>query len=301
MSFEEGRSAAFESLRSQAQQAVDAGRIEEAESLIEQALAWAQEHGTPQQIDYAICNRAAVSIQLGKGDRELPRLREILLRGSDPVNCRLAAYHISVYYQYAKNCKKSLFYARIARDRAEVLGVEEWLATSLNQVGNALLGESFVEEACGEYERALELMPRESMIGRALILDNLGYCRFLQRRFTEGFTCLYECLAILRRHGVERYQVSPRLDLCFAHIETGRYRDAQRHGLVALRLAEKLDQKDGIKNALYLLGEAANLSGEADAAHDFFARLQREFFPGETYLPSFLLAVDVRKLVNLHA
>jgi hypothetical protein len=29
--------------------------------------------------------------------------------------------------------------------------------------------------------------------------------------------------------------------------------------------------------------------------------LQRDFFPQESYLPAFLLAVDIRKLVNLHA
>ncbi|MFL6193364.1 MAG: hypothetical protein ACJ75H_04290 [Thermoanaerobaculia bacterium] len=291
----------FERLKDGAQSAVDAGRLEEAAVLIERAFAWAQENGTPQEIDHAICNRAAVSIQLGNGEPELPKLREILLRGSDPNNCRLAAYHISVYYQYVKNFQKSLFYARIARDRAQILSSGEWLATSLNQVGNALLGASFVEEAAREYERALELFPYQLHYGRALILDNLGYCRILQKRFREGYTCLYKSLSIYRRLGVERYRVLPHLDLCFAHLETGRLAYAEFHGRTALRLAEKTQYADGIKNALYLLGEVASLTGEGEAAHDHFSRLQTEFFPGQTYLPSFLLAVDVRKLVNLHA
>lgn len=291
----------FESLRNQAQQAVDAGRLEEASALIAEALTWAREHGTVPQFDHAVCNRAAIAIQLGKGEAELPRLREILLRSGDLVNCRLAAYHISVYYQYAKNFEKSLFYARIACDRAEKLGVDDWLAASLNQVGNALLGDSLVEEACREYERALALMPADSRLGRALVLDNLGYGRILQARLPEGYTCLYQSLAILRRLGGERYQVIPRLDLCLAHIESGRYADAERHGTVALRLAEKTGQIDGVKNALYLLGEAANLRGDFLAAESHFTRLQRDFYPGETYLPGFLLAVDIRKFVNLHA
>lgn len=298
---EAGQNAVFEALKHEAQQAVDGGRLDEAEVLIERALDWAQDHGTVQEIDHAICNRAAVSIQLGKGEPELSRLREILLRGSDPNNCRLAAYHISVYYQYAKNFKKSLFYARIARDRAEILDTREWLATSLNQVGNALLGASFIEEASREYERALELFPYQLHYGRALILDNLGYCRILQKRFREGYTCLYKSLSIYRRLGVERYRVLPHLDLCFAHLETGRLAYAEFHGRTALRLAEKTGYADGIKNSLYLLGEVASLKGEGDLAHSHFTRLQTDFFPGQTYLPSFLLAVDVRKLVNLHA
>jgi hypothetical protein len=38
-----------------------------------------------------------------------------------------------------------------------------------------------------------------------------------------------------------------------------------------------------------------------ESARGYFARLQQTFFPEATYLPGFLLAVDVRKLVNLHA
>ena len=58
---------------------------------------------------------------------------------------------------------------------------------------------------------------------------------------------------------------------------------------------------DSIKNALYLLGEAATLAGHQETARTYFARLQREFYPEAAYLPGFLLAVDVRKLINLHA
>jgi tetratricopeptide (TPR) repeat protein len=296
-----GDGARFEELRSLAHHAVDGGRLEEAQSYIEQALAWAREHGTQEQVDHALCNRAALAIQLGRGEGELPALREILLRSGDPATNRLAAYHLSLHYEVVKSFKKSLFYARIARDRASVLGVPEWLSSSHNQLGNALLGESLIDEASREYEQALELMLRERSVGRAVVLDNLGYCRVLQKRFREGYTLLYEALSDLRRFRAARYQVLPHLDLCFAHLETGRYRLAQRQGLLGLRLAEETGQIDSIKNALYLLGEAANLSGDTDTAREHFTRLHRDYFPEQTYLPGFLLAVDVRKLVNLHA
>lgn len=291
----------FEDLKSQAQRAVDSGRFEEAQELVELALAWAGEHGSQQQIDQAMCNRAALAIQLGRGDGEVVRLREILLRSGDAVSCRLAAYHLSVYHENLKNYKKSLFYARLARDRAESLGVPDWLASTYNQLGNALLGESLVDEAQREYERALALMPAEPSVGRALVLNNLGYCLVLQQRFEEGYALLTESLSSLRRFRAERYQVLPHLDLCFAHLETGRYRQARLHGARALRLADKTGQVDSIKNALYLLGEAANLSGDLATAREHFTRLHRDFFPDAKYLPGFLLAVDVRKLVNLHA
>lgn len=297
----ESGSPRFEELRSRGQRAVEAGRLEEAAGLYDQALEWARQSGDKRQVDLVLCNRAAVAIQLGRGEGELPRLREILLRNDDKVNCRLAAYHLSIYYQFQKNYKKSRFYAKLACDRAELLGVQEWLASSHNQLGNALLGESFVEEACREYEQALRLMPADLSLGRALILHNLGYCRVLQRRCDEGYSFLYESIRAIRRLGATRYEVLPRLDLCFAHLETGRYRAAQRHALGALRLAEETGQVDSVKNALYLLGEAANLIGEEGEARGYFTRLQQDYFPGATYLPGFLLAVDVRKLINLHA
>lgn len=292
----------FDDLRNLGQKAVEEGNLEGAETRFDQALSWASDHGSDRQRDLALCNRAAVAIELRCDEGQVAQLREVLLRNSDPTNSLLAAYHISIFYQLSKkNHKKSLFYARIAHGRAELLDRPNLLASSHNQLGNALLGECFVEEACMEYETALRLMPGQASIWRARILDNLGYCRILQKRYEEGYAFLYESLQLLRRLKADRYQVSTRLDLSFAHLETGRYRHALHQGIAALGLAERTGQDDSVKNALYLVGEAANLSGDLDAASSHFRRLQRQFFPEASYLPNFLLAVDVRKLINLHA
>jgi hypothetical protein len=296
-----GPPAEFEDLNRRGHEAAEAGRLEEALGLFDEMVAWAQRRDANELIDLALCNRAAVAVVLGRGETELPRLRKILLRNEDPVNCRLAAYNIARHYELNRNHSKALFYARIARERAEQQGRRDWVASSHNLIGNILLAESFVEEAAREYARALALMPEEPSVWQARILDNLGYCRVLQRRYAEGYSLLYRSLGGLRRSGAERYLISTHIDLCFAHLETGRYRHARRHGARALALAERMADLDAVKNALYLLGEAANLSGDVIGACRFFSRLQREFFPDVNYLPGFLLAVDVRKLVNLHA
>jgi tetratricopeptide (TPR) repeat protein len=292
---------AFEELRSRGLRAIETGELEEAAECFAAALRLADEQGDPKRIDLALCNWAAAVIELGRGDGEISRLREVLLRNSDQVNCRMAAYDIARYYELKKNYKKALFYARITRDRSEVLGRRDWLASSHNLIGNTLLAECFVEEACAEYEKALELFPPEPSPARGQILDNLGYCRILQRRYAEGYRLLFESLRLLRRFGARRHEISARLDLCFAHLETGRYDHSRRQGLAALDLAESLGDAGSIKNALYLLGEVANLSNDLDTARGYFARLHREFFPDAGYLPEFLLAVDIRRLVNLHA
>lgn len=290
----------FENLNELGRQAIDAGHIETALSLYQRASAIAERLGDRRLRDLALCNLAAAAIALGCGDDEVPRLREILLRGEDAANCRLAAYNIARFHEDRKDFKKSLFYARIARDRSELLDRVEWIASSHNQIGNALLAQSLVDEACAHYETALSLC-REPGIRRALMLDNLGYCRVLQNRVAESYPLFYESLATLRRVGALRYQLCPRLDLCFAHLEGGRLHHAERHGRKALALAESIGDRDAIKNALYLLGEAANLRGEDERAREYFGRLQRTYFPDQPYLPSFLLAIDVRKLINLKA
>lgn len=295
-----GVPAAFEEFRSLWQRSIEQGRLEEAEEIIRRALHWAREHSDQGLTDRAVCCLAAVVIYLGRGDAELPQLREILMRSDDAGNCRMAAYYISTYYHLSRNYKKSLFYARIACDRAQEEGRTESIAYTANQLGNALLGESFVEEAARSYETAVRLVPQPG-VWRACALHNLGYCRILQERFAEGYSYLYECLRLLRRFGAERYQIGPLLDLCFAHLETGKYPQARRRGAAALDLAEKFGDADGVKNALYLLGETANLMGETNAAGSYFSRLQRDYYPEAPYLPSFLLTVDVRKMVNLHA
>jgi len=291
----------FEELKQQWHHAVEAGRLDEALEILDGAFDLVREESEPRLVDLVICDRAAVAIELGRGGAEIPRLREILVRNADTANCRVAAYNIARFHELNKDYKKALFYARIARDRSELLGRRDWLASSHNLIGNTLLAESFVDKAQAEYEEALRCMPSDPNPARARILDNLGYCCILQGRHQEGFSHLYESLRILNRFGAERYQISTRLDLCFAHLEVGRYRDALRHGAAALELAEKMDEPQSIKNALYLLGEVAHLKGDMDEAHDHFERLQRTFFPEASYLPGFLLAVDVRKLVNLHA
>lgn len=294
--------AGLEAFKDRWQRAIESGQLEAARQHIEQAEAWAGQHGDDRQRDYITCARAAVAIQLGHGAKELPRLREILMRGADANNCRLAAYHISLHYELVKSFKKSLFYARIALERAEALGRTDWLAASHNQIGNALLGESFVDQAYAEYERALALMGEdEPTVWRAHVLVNLGYCNVLLERHRSGYTYLYRGLRMLRRLKADRYLAGLLLDLCFAHLETGRYRYALRHATMALRLAEKTGHAEAVKNALFLIGQAANLCGDARGARDYFTRLHEDFFPRDKYLPGFLLAVDVRKMINLHA
>ena len=291
----------FEQLKAAWQSEVEAGRLPEALELIGKALEWAKSRGDVVKVDATVCARAAITIHRGHGEEDLPKLREILLRSSDLGNARLASYHLSIYYQFVENYKKSLFYARLALDRSRLMGRQDWLASSHNQLGNALLGENYIDQAFAEYEHSLSLMPPDAMVWRSSILNNLGYCHLLQGHFDEGFLMLRESLRLARRAENQVYQILPHLDLAYAHLERGRYRDARRHATAALAFAELHGERYAIRNALYLLGETANMDRDEQGAWGYFSRLHNEFYPEFKGLPQFLMAVDVRKLVNLHA
>lgn len=291
----------YAALREAGNRAAQDGRIEEAVDLLKRAWQVALEGDDGILIDRALCNLAAVKIEHGPSDELLPRLREILVRNNDAENCRLAAYHLARAYEEKGEYKKGLFYARIARERTRSLESPDadWVASSDNQIGNFLVSESRFEEAIEHYEAALLTHP-PSEIRRAVILDNIGYCHLMMGDLPRAFALLYRSLRVLRRHGTEKWRMLVHLDLCLAHLESGRNRYALGHGVRALHAAERFGSDQQVKNALYLLGEAAHMLGDEATARAYFDRLQRHF-PETPFLTDFLLAIDIRKMINLRA
>jgi tetratricopeptide (TPR) repeat protein len=284
-----------------AEAAKDAGDLVAARAHYAASGEAARACGIEELVERARCNEAAVAIALGDADLVIPGMRAVLMRNRSQVNCYLASYNIARAYELRKEHKKGLFYARIARDRAEVLQRPEWLASAWNQIANFLLGDSFFEDAASTYRRALELVPREESPRQLVFQLNLGYCDLVLGKGREGMSLLYRALRASRRHGWLRGEMIAHVDLCYAHLERGRLADAERHGRRGLALAETSGECDWVKNALYLLGEVAVLAGESSRGRAHFGELQRRFYPDQPFLTEFLVGVDVRGLVNLRA
>jgi tetratricopeptide (TPR) repeat protein len=301
---------AFNALHTLGHSAFERANLEESAAQFQAALNLAEQWGDQQRADLAFCNLAGVEISHKAQDAldaaTTNRLREILMRNEDAVNSRLAAYNLSRLYEFRKEPRKGLFYARIALDRSMLIGREDWVASSHNQIGNLLMAQSFFGEAAEAYERALSLHPGEAVGRRALIRTNIGYSCLVRGDVERGFTLLHQSLRELLHHPMpsgarKRGLMFAHLDLCYAHLEIDRPLAAIRHGRKGLALAEELDEADGIKNGLYLLGEAYQIAGEELVAHLYYSRLQREFYPNTAGVADFLLAIDVRKMINLRA
>ncbi|NJL29344.1 MAG: hypothetical protein HC897_16385 [Thermoanaerobaculia bacterium] len=293
----------FLGLREQIKHHVHQGHLDAALELCDQAVAWTQGRGDHQAADLATCNRASVLVALGRGDEVLRELQAILLRSFDPVNRFAAAYDVAKIFDVKQNFSKSLFYARLALENALKSSDHRLVTRAHNLVGNTLVAESYFEDALSHYVQALAVNTASELRDRMVILGNAGYCQIILGQYREGFRSLFQGLRAMRR--INPDQVGPRiplhLSLAFGYLELGRYQRSRAHAALALGEAERIGDRELVKKALYILGEAMKLVGEDFKAYRLFARLRDEFFPDHHGLADLLMATETHKLINLMA
>lgn len=291
----------YEELRTEAGRALYLGRLDEASELFERAYRIALDQKDPGVVDLAYCNCAVVATRLRRAQEMVPRLQEILLRTTDPQVARLSAYNLALAYDRPDGYRKSLFYARISLRYATELDDPAQRASSINQIGNILCAMSQFETALEHFEEAKALLEEDESPSKALVLDNIGYCRTVLGDYPGAFGYLFRSLRMLRRLDARLYEAEPRLALCFAYLHVGRPGRAVLHGAHALEMAEQTGDANTTKHALLLLGEAYKMAGKLDVAQECFTLLQETFYPEMPEVPGMLFGLDVCKMINLRA
>lgn len=296
--------ASYYELRDRILREMDAGHLDEAFRLSEQALCVAEQAGDEELMDQAFCTRCnfAFTLEDSIPEASFARLREILMRNRSYRTGFSAAYNLAYAYTKLKKPKKALFYAQISRDRALAAEDTAAIAKSYNEIGNCLLAESYFKEAIGEYERALDFVPRELSAFHVALFNNLGYSKVMVGDLSGGFRLLFAALRWCRRNPDENlYEAPIHLSLAFAFMELRRWRYAWLHGRRALMLAESTGSCDLVKLGLYVMGEIEKSAGDIEEAYQYYTRMQREFYPEEPNLPNMLLVFDTKAVVNLRA
>ena len=290
-------------LRDRSQVLAEQGRLEEALAALEESLLVAKEIRDEGLIATARCNVAYVAIRLGKIDEQIGDLRTILMRGYDAETSYRAAYHLSHAYERKEEHKKALFYGKVAWERAKAAGDELYVARSLNQIGNGLVSDSRFQEAVRCFLEALGLLRQNGL--RALSIPpriSCAYCMIVLGQVHQGMGELLSALRQLRRaEGSATDEAWAHLYLCFGYNELERYRRAWRHGIRAHELAEATGDFGAIKISLFLLGEVERCAGDHQASYEWFAEMQRRFYPGNPELPQLMSRVGMTRVVNLRA
>lgn len=284
----------IEELRQAGLARIRANRIEESLGFFDEALALGPDE---ELAELLTINKAGAMISLEKDSPEVQRLPQIIMRRRNQRHLYLAAYNLQHKYQIEKDFKRASFYARVALDAAEQSGDAGWKTQVLIALGNLSVYDSRVGEAIARYSEALALLPESPEHGfrRSFAQQNLGYCLLVEGRIQEGIDLIHSAIALMKECGADGYVAESYIDLCFGYLEQGNLEAARYFGQEGLDLATETRQ---VRNARYLLGEVAYKMGDVAAAEVHFGELAA-FYPDFPHLTDFLLAIDLRSMVNL--
>lgn len=292
-----------EALRSDAVALLEKGEFAASLGLYDQALDAARGTGDEAFVDWIYACRAAAAAEAGPAESELLELKRILLRGRDAQTSFRAAYTSANIYGLKRDYRKAGFYARLASQHAAEIGDPILLASAESTLGTIHAVDSRFEEAAECYRRALEVSAPPARVPdlyRALWQDNLGYSLIALDRIDEGMRLVHDALEVVERSGAIAHTIYPLMDLCFGYLKGDRFDEARYFGEACLERAS-LGSDDSVeRNVLYLLGEACHLSGDEDAARDYFDRLA-SLYPEFRNLRAYLEVFDFRNVINLRS
>lgn len=283
-----------EQLRREGMTQLRVNALEEAIRLFDEAVLHTEDGEMRELI---AINKSRALIQLGVAGPEVQRLPQIVMRRSNPRHVSLAAFSLQYKFRLEGDYGRAAMYGRIALDAAQELGEQSWVAAILLELGNIAIFDSRNKEAIGHYEDALGMLDVvvDPELTRAVIYQNLGYCRLLEDDIDGGLSLIHEAIGLMISSGAEGYLAESYIDLCFGYLEKESLEKAREFGTLGLELATEDRQ---VRNAHYLLGEVAYKSGDTVGAQRHFGHLAR-FYPDFPHLTDLLLAIDLRSMVNL--
>ena len=282
-----------EELRQSALAKVRAEEYDEALALYDAALAIAE---TDEQQELITINKADALVAIERNGPEVQALPSILMRRRNPHHTFLAAYTLMYKQRLQNEVKRGIFYGQIALEAARTADEPFWKLGALNELGILSEMDSQFSRAIDYFEQALSLIDsvrngRDQEFGETQIILNLGYNKLLVGQTKDGLQLILSVLDSVEGPGLlsDSY-----VALCYGYIDLEEYDKGRYYGEIGLKLAVDARQ---VRNAHYLLGEAAYKCGDIEAAEYHFDKLTA-FYPEFRNLKSLLYAIDLRSMVN---
>lgn len=283
-----------EQLRQAALAHARAEEYDEAIAIYDDALALVDDDEARELITI---NKADAMIASGRSGPEVQSLPAILMRRRSPRHTFLAGYALMFLHRRESNIRRAIVFGETALRAAEEAEEAYWQFAALNDLGICYEIDSQFEKAIDCHERATQVTSSMSdedtrTFSETITLQNLGYTKLLVGETTDGLDMIHRAI---ERIEVPSSRSDSYIDLCYGYLELGNYDKALQYGQVGLECATDARQ---IRNAHYLLGEAAYKLGDVEAAEYHFDELTR-FYPQFRNLKKLLFALDLRSMVNL--
>jgi tetratricopeptide (TPR) repeat protein len=284
----------IEELRQEALAKVRSEEFDDALAMYDEALSLASDEEVRELITI---NKGHALIAAERTGPEVKALPMILMRRRNTHHTFLASYALMYTHRLTNETKRSIFYGQIALEAANQANQTFWQLAALNELGIVYEVDSQFPKAIECFEKALVLIATlddvsQKQFSRVAIYQNLGYNRILVGDSTEGIRMIE---SILDQIQVPSTLSDSNIDLCYGYLDLEDFAKARQYGETGLALASEPRQ---IRNAHYLLGEAAYKMGDIDAAEQHFEELAR-FYPQFRHLKSLLFAIDLRSMINL--
>ena len=283
----------IEEIRQEGLRALQANHPERALGLFDEAIALGP---SEEQREILTINKARSLVDLRQSGPEVQTLPMILMRRRNPRHAFLAAYTLQYKFRLEGDYRKAAVYGSQALLLAGENGGEGEAETLLEQ-GSICVLDSRTAEAIGFFERALEILARQTgrELSVAIALQNLGYSRMISGEPSRGIELIHDALARMEALGADGFYPESHIDLCYGYLELEEFEKARHYG--ELGLAHAVEDRQ-IRNAHYLLGEVLYKLGRSDEARGHFESLAR-YYPDFPNLTNLLLAFDLRRMVNL--
>jgi tetratricopeptide (TPR) repeat protein len=242
-------------------------------------------------------NKAHALIACGREGAEVNSLPSILMRRRNLHHSFMAAYALVFKHRLQNDLRRAIFYGQLAVEIAQEAEEPSWKIGALNELGIIYETDSQFEKAIEALDDALLLAehiaePDERSFVRTAIIQNLGYNKLLINETHEGLRLIH---SVIDQVQIPSTLSDSYIDLCYGYLDLEEFEKARAYGEYGLSLASDARQ---IRNAHYLLGEAAYKLGDTEAAEYHFDELSK-FYPQFRNLKNLLFAIDLRSMVNL--
>jgi tetratricopeptide (TPR) repeat protein len=284
----------IETLRQEALAKVRSEEFDEALAMYDEALVLAEDEEVRELLTI---NKGHALIAAERTGPEVKALPMILMRRRNPHHTFLSSYALMYTHRLTSETKRAIFYGQIALEAANQAEQTFWKLAALNELGMVYELDSQFGKAIECFEQALTCLEQvddqaDHSFSQIAIIGNLGYNKLINGDTKEGLRLLH---SVIDKISSQHLQADAYVDLCYGYLDLEQYETARAYGETSLRLACEPRQ---IRNAHYLLGEAAYKMGDIDAAEQHFEELAR-YYPQFRHLKSLLFAIDLRSMINL--
>ena len=250
-----------------------------------------------EQRELITINKADAMIASGRGGAEVAALPAILMRRRNPHHTFLAAYALMFLHRSENNIRRAIVFGETALRAANEADQSFWRLAALNDLGICYEIDSQFTKAIEVLEEAFVLTdiiadPAERKFSQTAIVQNLGYNKLLSGETLKGLEMIH---SVLDQIEVPSSIPDSYIDLCYGYLELREFEKARHYGEIGLEFAAEPRQ---VRNAHYLLGEAAYEMGDIERAEFHFDELTK-FYPQFRNLKKLLFAIDLRSMVNL--